>query len=336
MDSLTHIVLGACIGEAILENKIGKRAMLIGAIAQSVPDIDFIANFWLGPTEELLAHRGFTHSILFVLLITPLFAMFSERIHRPHNITLKRWLLFFGIEMFVHLFLDAFNNYGVGWFEPFSHARISFNAIYVADPFFSFFPGIAFIVLLVLNRQSKNRKIWWMSAIIFCTVYLGYSVINKLIIEREAKMAFTSQHIPDKNYFTSPAPLQNLLWMVVAGNDSGYYVGFRSLLDSKPDIHFQYFPRNDQYLDTISDHKEVANLVRFSKGFYTVEKWKDTLVFNDLRFGQMFGWDNPKGRFVFQYYLKHPENNEMVVQRGRFAGWNRKMFRIFINRIIGN
>ena len=29
-------------------------------------------------------------------------------------------------------FIDAFNNYGVGWFEPFSHERISFNAIYVA------------------------------------------------------------------------------------------------------------------------------------------------------------------------------------------------------------
>ena len=57
MDSLTHIVLGACIGEAMLGKKLGKKAMLIGAIAQSLPDIDFVAALWLGPAENLLAHR---------------------------------------------------------------------------------------------------------------------------------------------------------------------------------------------------------------------------------------------------------------------------------------
>jgi len=30
----------------------------------------------------------------------------------------------------------------------------------------------------------------------------------------------------------------------------------------------------------------VMDLKTFSQGYYTVEKWKDTLVFNDLRFGQ--------------------------------------------------
>ncbi|MEO7529843.1 MAG: metal-dependent hydrolase, partial [Sediminibacterium sp.] len=70
--------------------------------------------------------------------------------------------------------------------------------------------------------------------------------------------------------------------------------------------------------------------------FYTVEKYNDSLVFNDLRFGQELGWDNPHGKFAFHYYLQYPKENAMVVQRGRFAGWNSTTFRSFIKRVKGN
>ena len=53
MDSLTHIALGACIGEAFFERGFGKKAMIWGALAQSIPDIDFVASLWLGPAENL-------------------------------------------------------------------------------------------------------------------------------------------------------------------------------------------------------------------------------------------------------------------------------------------
>ena len=65
MDSLTHIAVGALIGEVALGKKIDRKAMLWGALAQSLPDIDFVAGLWMNTSEELLAHRGFTHSILF-------------------------------------------------------------------------------------------------------------------------------------------------------------------------------------------------------------------------------------------------------------------------------
>ncbi|MEO7045982.1 MAG: metal-dependent hydrolase, partial [Ferruginibacter sp.] len=92
MDSFTHIALGACIGEAYFEKGFGKKAMLWGALAQSIPDIDFISSFWMTTPGNLLAHRGITHSILFALLIAPLLALIAEKIHRPHNIPFKKWL----------------------------------------------------------------------------------------------------------------------------------------------------------------------------------------------------------------------------------------------------
>jgi inner membrane protein len=336
MDSLTHIALGACMGEAFAGKKMGKKAMLWGALAQSIPDIDFVASSWMNTTSGLLAHRGFTHSLLFCAIITPLFALIAERWHRPHNIGLLKWMLFFGAVIFIHIFIDAFNNYGVGWFEPFSHRRISFNAIYVADPFFSIWPGIACVALLYLKSRISRRKKWWQMGLGLSALYLLYCLFNKSNINSDVKQILQKQQISYTRYFTTPAPLQNWLWYVVAGNDSGYHVGFRSVFDTKKEISFQYFPRNDSLLLPLSNHEDLHQLTRFSKQFYTVEKWTDTLVFNDLRFGQIIGWQNPRGKFVFYYFLQQPANNRLVVQRGRFEGWNWQTAKSLIIRIKGN
>jgi inner membrane protein len=336
MDSVTHIVLGACIGEAMLGKKIGKKGMLYGAIAQSLPDLDVLASLWLDPVSDLLAHRGFTHSILCCVLISPLLAWLARRFHRMQHVSLVQWSLFFITELFTHIFLDAFNNYGTGWFEPFSHFRISFNALYVADPLFTIFPLGGAIVLLLLQPKSRRRRFWAKMPIVVCTFYLVLSLFNKFTVQRAVMRSLAGQHIPHERYFTTPAPLQNLLWMVVAGNDSGYHVGYRSVLDTGRQMNFRYFPTNSGYLDTIVQYQDVQHLIRFSQGFFTIEKWSDTLVFNDLRFGQIIGWQEPKERFVFHYYLTSPAGNDLVVQRGRFSKWDKKVLLRFLRRIFGN
>lgn len=322
-------------GEAFAGRKLGKKAMLWGAMAQSIPDIDVVSSFWMDTPSGLLSHRGFTHSFLFFVVITPLFALLAEKWHRPHNIRFHQWLLFFGAVIFIHIFIDAFNNYGVGWFEPFSHYRVSFNAIYVADPFFSIGPGVACVALIISHRRWSKRKIYWRYGLGLSGLYLLICVFNKTKINSDVKDILREQQISYTRYFTTPAPLQNILWFVVAGNDSGYHAGFRSLFDSRKEISFQYFPRNDSMLVPVIDHNELHQLIRFSKKFYTVEKWNDTLVFNDLRFGQIIGWENPRGQFVFHYFLQHPDGNKLVVQRGRFAGWNWKVVKSFLRRIGG-
>lgn len=336
MDSITHIALGACIGEAFFEKGFGKKAMLWGALAQSIPDIDFLASFFMEPTGNLLAHRGLTHSLLFAAFMTPLFAFTADRVHRPHDIRFRKWLLFFAVEIGMHLLLDGYNNYGIGWLEPFNHSRFSFNALYVADPFFSIWPVVAMIVLLVLNRFHHKRRYWCAVGLLVPFAYLAYCTVNKFKIDKEAAYAFAEQQIPHQRYFTTPAPMQNWLWYVVSGTDSGYYVGFRSVFDRSKEIRFRYFPRNDQLLKGMENRKDLHNLVRFSQGFYTVEKWGDTLVFNDLRFGQIIGWDDPKARFVFHYYLQPANTDFFALQKGRLAGWNRDVLRKYWKRIEGN
>ena len=207
--------------------------MLWGALVQSIPDIDFIAGTWLNTTENLLAHRGFTHSLPFACIMVPLLALLAEKLHRPHNISLKTWVLFFAVEMLVHLFLDGFNAYGIGWFEPFSHHRFSFNTIFVIDPFFSVWACIAFLMLLIIKAHKAKRKFWWKFGVILPAFYLCYCCINKIKISADIKKAFAAEHISYTNYFSTPTPFNNLLWYAVAETDSGFYVGYRSLYDER-------------------------------------------------------------------------------------------------------
>jgi inner membrane protein len=336
MDSVTHIALGACIGELFVGNKVGRKAMLWGAVAQSFPDIDFITSLWMGTTHELLAHRGFTHSLLFAALLTPVLALLAEKWHRPHNISIGKWTLFFGTEILLHIFLDAFNAYGTAWFEPFSHIRFSFHTLFVAEPLFSIWIGIAFVALLLIKKKNqRKRKAWSIFGLGMCLFYLLISVVNKVIVETAVKKALTTQKIKYNRYFTTPTPLNNLLWFVVAENDAGFNIGYRSVFDKKPAMQFEYFLRNSLMTDSIQLSPDFLNLVRFSQGYYTIEKWNDTLVFNDLRFGQMIGWKDPRARFAFHYFLQYPDKNDLVVQRGRFANWDRAAVKTLLKRIRG-
>lgn len=74
MDSITQAALGAAVGEAVLGKKIGNKAILIGAIAGTIPDLDVLSRLFIdNQIYGLIYHRGITHSILFTLLAAPFF-----------------------------------------------------------------------------------------------------------------------------------------------------------------------------------------------------------------------------------------------------------------------
>jgi len=336
MDSITHIVLGATIGELVAGRRLGKKAMLLGALSQSLPDIDFVASLWLDTSRDVLAHRGITHSFLFVLVMAPLLAWAAGRKWRNAPLGGKEWALFFGLQLFVHILLDACNAYGTGWFEPFSHYRVSFELLFVADPFYSVWLGIAFVALLVLKRDHPARRRWARFGLIASSLYLCYCVTNKLRIDSQVGDELRDRDLAYTRYLTTPTPLNDWLWYIVAENRTGYLIGYRSLFDRSSRIDFHYFPKKDSLLNRLRGNDDVRNLLRFARGYYTVDRWEDgTLVFNDLRFGQMRGWEDPEGRFVFHYFLERPLDNAVIVQRGRFAGWDWETIRAFIRRIRG-
>lgn len=334
MDSLTHIAIGACIGVVIARKLPVRTAIFWGALFQSLPDIDFVSALWNTQADQLLAHRGFTHSLLFLLLATPSLAWLAEKWNRRKPVSRRQWLFFAGIQLLVHLLIDVLNVYGVGWLEPFSHHRFAFNWIFVADPFFTIVPLIVMLALLLAGKKLNVVR-WAAAGVLLPLLYLGYCGYNKWQTDKAARALFTEQHIRYSAYFTTPSPFNSWLWYIVAKTDSGYYTGYRSVFDGPGTVQLQYRPMQAWLLQPYYDRKDLHALLRFSAGFYLAELKNDSLLFCDLRFGEQMGWQRQQAPFVFYYYLQYPEKNALLVQRGRLAGWNKENGWRLIKRIRG-
>ena len=335
VDSLTHIALGACLGEAMAGKKLGKRAMLIGAVVHSLPDIDVTAVLWMSTPESLLAHRGFTHSFLFVALITPVLAFIAARWNRNKPLSYKRWIIITALLLLAHLFVDATNVYGVAWWEPFSHHRVMWNWVFVFDPLYSLWLVLALIALMLLRKNSPARRRWVRIGIGISSFYLLTCGLIKYKIDSDVRSILKKQQVAYNDYFTTPAPMNNLLWFVVAASDSGFHIGYRSLFDQEKKMDFHFVLRNESLLKPWQQDEDVQRLKRFSQGFYTASLQGDTVLFNDLRFGQMNGWKDKAAPFVFYYYVQYPKSNRYVLQRGRFKGWDRETFLSLLRRMGG-
>ncbi|MBM72105.1 MAG: hypothetical protein CL847_04920 [Crocinitomicaceae bacterium] len=94
MDSLSQITLGASVGEVILGKKIGNRAMVWGAVAGTIPDLDVIGNYFMTDLQGLLLHRGITHSLFFCVIGAFVFGtlvskLYASKHHKLIAITTK-------------------------------------------------------------------------------------------------------------------------------------------------------------------------------------------------------------------------------------------------------
>lgn len=96
MDSITQITLGAAVGEVVLGKKVGNRAMLWGAIAGTVPDLDILANFQATEISALAFHRAFTHSITFAIVSPIVLGWIIHKIydHKEGFLDKEIWLSF--------------------------------------------------------------------------------------------------------------------------------------------------------------------------------------------------------------------------------------------------
>ena len=332
MDSITHIVLGMVEGELIAGKKLGKKAMLFGAIANSLPDIDVIPSLFATIENSLLMHRGFTHSILFAILFSIVAAFYFRR--KNSALDFSGWLMLWGCGMFSHILIDSFTTYGTGWFEPFSHYRVSFNTIFVADPFFTISLLIGGIALLIKKKYSNGRTAWALIGLIPALIYLCYTFYNKQKVDTVTQQNFKSQELTVDRYMTTPSPLNNFLWYILAENKDGFYSGYYSVFDKNDSIRFSFTPMNSELANQYLNDAKVQKLIRFSQGYYCFTTDSSGAVsWHDLRFG-MTDLFSDKKDFVFSYDLKN-NNDGMVVQRGRMKSISSDAFKKLIERIKG-
>ncbi|MET2984569.1 metal-dependent hydrolase [Aureibaculum conchae] len=307
MDSLTQIVLGAAVGEAVLGKKVGNKAMLYGAIAGTIPDLDIIANFFTDTVTALKIHRGFTHSIVFSVLLAPIMAWLVTRYESYKNIKGWSWLFFW--TFFTHPILDACTTWGTQLFWPLD-IRLAFKSIFVIDPLYT----LPFLVLLLLalfqKRASKKRRFYNKLGLTISLSYLLLTFVFKHIAFKKFENELAFQNLDYTEIQTRPSPLNTVLWSANVKCKSHFLIGHYSFFDSKP-IHFQPYPKNHELLGDLLTNKKVQEMIAISKGWYTISKKEDKLYYNDLRFGLLNMEPNTEN-FVFQYAITTDSNGNVT------------------------
>jgi inner membrane protein len=336
MDSLTHIVLGAAIGEALLGKKIGRKAMLWGALADTIPDFDVFGSSCFTDAQQLMVHRGITHSFFFILIMSPILGWLFNKWLKKLDVSWKSWTTLFFIGMLTHVLLDSLTSYGTGWFEPFSSYRVSFNTIFVADIFYTLPFLICVLAALIVKNGSPKRATWNKMGLWISCLYLVFTMVNKVYIQSVFKNALTEKNISTADFVTTPTPLNNFLWTSYAVDKTGYWFGYYSLFDKTKNIHFYHVNKKEELLIPYQQEESIKILKQFSKNYYVMSQHDSDVYFNDIRFGQMGGWNQPDSAFVFSFKLNKNANNSAALSRTKFKSSFGEAFSSLINRIKGN
>ncbi|SHJ88988.1 metal-dependent hydrolase [Pseudozobellia thermophila] len=334
MDSLTQIVLGAAVGEAVLGKKVGNKAMLYGAIAGTIPDLDVLANYFFDTVTATELHRGFTHSIFFSVVFAPLFGALVSKIESrgPAGFKDWSWLMFWG--MVTHPVLDAFTTWGTRLFWPFD-LRLAFQSIFVIDPLYTL-PFLVFLILAMReDRTSPKRRKWNGLGLVVSTSYLVLTLILKGVAYYKFDQALEAQNIPYVKMDTRPSPFNGVLWMANIDVGDAYLMGNYSFFDSRG-ISFESYPKNHQDLGDLAANGRVRRLIGITDGWYAIGRSDEGLLFNDLRFG-LVSLDPGETQFAFSYLLKpRPDGDVEVVKLPRRKDDAKRLMAALWKRIWGN
>jgi inner membrane protein len=330
MDTITHLALGSVTGELIGRRKLGKGALVAGAVANVFPDIDVTAALWLNPADNVLFHRGITHSIFTSLIFAIALSWLIARYRKTPD-EWPFWMRFLLIQFFLHLFVDSFNAYGSGLLEPFFTEKFSLHSLYVVDPFFSIWLFVATVLLFVLREEKARRRIAF-AALAVCSIYMTSAIIGRRIVMHGVRDVLAERELKYQRLLVTPTPLNSWLWFVAAETPEGYYLNYVSVFHPDRVAEFHFVDKGTPLVSKVRDTETFNKLSGFSDGFYTLSRKNGEVVFNNLYFGQIAGWKDPTADFAFHYYLDGGGDNKYVMQRGRFSSWNKETVDVLFRR----
>jgi len=333
MDSLTQIVLGASIGEAVLGKKVGNKAMLWGAVAGTIPDLDVLSRSFVDTVTAIEWHRGFSHSIFFSIVFAPIFGWLVWQIHKKQNASWREWSWLFFWGLLTHPILDAFTTWGTQLFWPFK-IRLAFQNIFVIDPLYTL-PFLVFLILAIRQkRTSPNRRKYNRMGLIVSSAYLVLTLILKGLSYQQFTASLERQDIVFEQIDTRPTPFNSILWTANIDVGDVYLIGNYSFFDSG-EIEFISYPKNHGLLEGLETNDEVNRLIDIAEGWFTITKKQDGLFFNDLRFG-LISLDPNEEQFVFTYKLIPDRHGTRVEEVSKYNADAKKLFSVLWNRIWGN
>ena len=348
MDSLTQIVLGASVAEATLGKKIGNKAIVLGAIAGTIPDLDIVSRFFVDDLTASVMHRGFSHSLLFPLVAAPILAWVLKKIYSSYtDVSFNDWFKMFFLAIITHPLLDAQTTWGTQLFWPFEW-RVAIENIFIIDPIYTL-PFLTFLILTAFqDRLSKKRKLYNSLGLIISSAYLLLTLSFKGIAHYEIAKALEENNIEYKDINTRATYFNSILWSGQVELESSYIFTYFSLFDKSKPVFTKKFPKNHNMLQPFIDQKKIQQLIILSNGNYLMTKENNELIFWNLKLG-LKGFDENASPYIWSYVIKNnkgeiffDETNEKMdalkIQEKRSFRNNRKYseeFSTFYKRLKG-
>jgi inner membrane protein len=234
MDPFSQASLGAVVGQAAGFRQLGFKATVIGAVAGALPDIDVLFSIGGDFIDQLVTHRGITHSLFFVAVAGPALGWlvwYHERWRDPGVDPTRRarWMLVVSLALLSHPLLDLCTSYGTQLLLPFSNARLAIDAMPIIDPLYTGLLGLGLLVGWLWARSSRADP----AAIALLTLlasssYLIYGWTQGIRAEQAARDQLTDQGIEITRIAAFPTLLQTHLRRVVARSATVDRVGFYS------------------------------------------------------------------------------------------------------------
>ncbi|HEY1434470.1 MAG TPA: metal-dependent hydrolase [Thermoanaerobaculia bacterium] len=162
MDTISHGIAGSILGRSLAERSEARAALVVGAVAAMVPDLD--AFFLATRLDYLRDHRSWTHSFLvlpfFALGLALLAKLFARRAR------LGALWVFAAIGLASHIFFDWITSFGIMFWTPVSRTRYALDWIFILDPYFTAI-GVATLIFVFVDRERGRRIAAAGSALLF-------------------------------------------------------------------------------------------------------------------------------------------------------------------------
>jgi inner membrane protein len=232
MDNLTHTLVGLMISRCGFDSWASKRAVrgmsAMMVLAANAPDIDGYP-FFYSQLEYLKIHRGYTHSLAAIPVMTllPIAIVCGITKQKP---TLMAW---FGcmLALLSHLALDWTNVYGIRMLLPFSDRWLRLDINNLVEPIVWAILLLAVGVPYVLSLASKEigsrkasggRRGWaWVALLLV----VGYEGLRWDSHQRavESMNALLYMDKPAKNVYAFPDAGGLMNWRGVVEGDDFFY-----------------------------------------------------------------------------------------------------------------
>jgi inner membrane protein len=121
---VSHSLVAIAFSEAFEKSKTLKFWTL-SILCSIIPDIDVVMFGFGIPYQHMFGHRGFTHSVVFALIIAFFTVCFGYREIGKYTKKWWKYFCYFLILLLVHDLLDAMTSggLGIGFFIPFDSTR---------------------------------------------------------------------------------------------------------------------------------------------------------------------------------------------------------------------